>query len=49
MSPNAGMKNSFKVVFDRSENDYCLYMKDNLYIIMYVEDLLILNDDVNDE
>ncbi|KAK9696674.1 Reverse transcriptase (RNA-dependent DNA polymerase) [Popillia japonica] len=31
--------------FKRSENDYCLYYKNDLYILLYVDDLLILGND----
>lgn len=34
-----------KYNFIRSVNDYCLYSKDNLYILVYVDDLLILSSD----
>lgn len=32
--------------FLRSENDYCLYSKDNLYILIYVDDLLIMGNNL---
>lgn len=31
--------------FTRSENDYCLYIKNDFYILLYVDDLLILGKD----
>lgn len=35
-----------KFGFLRSENDYCLYSKDNLYILIYVDDLLIMGNNL---
>lgn len=32
--------------FKRSENDFCLYIKNNLYILLYVDDLLILSNSI---
>lgn len=32
--------------FVRSENDYCLYIKKDLYILLYVDELLIVEKDM---
>lgn len=34
--------------FIRSENDYCLYIRDNLYVLLFVDDLLILSNNMSD-
>ncbi|CAK1580915.1 unnamed protein product [Parnassius mnemosyne] len=31
--------------FQRAESDYCLYFKDGIYILLYVDDLLVLGED----
>lgn len=33
-----------EIGFSRSDNDYCLYIKANLYILIYVDDLLIVGN-----
>lgn len=34
--------------FKRSDNDYCLFTKGNIYLLLYVDDLLILSDNLKD-
>lgn len=36
-----------KFKFQRSVNDYCLYIKDDLYVLVYVDDLLILSNNMS--
>lgn len=34
--------------FTRSENDYCLFRKESLFVLLYVDDLLILGNNINE-
>lgn len=34
-----------KLKFNRSNHDYCLYVKDNVYLILFVDDALITGPD----
>lgn len=37
-----------KFGYTRSENDCCLYVKENTYLLLYVDDLLILGSNLEE-